>query len=97
MGVKLVAASDTTGAIYNPQGINVTELAAVKCATGSVAAFEDGRLLAMEPTESLGGKKGTRRKGEVLQLGLASWEIRGIHARLKRLLKRVDSGKITTF
>jgi glutamate dehydrogenase/leucine dehydrogenase len=38
-GVRLVAASDSRGAIYNPDGIDVAELASVKRQTGSVTAY----------------------------------------------------------
>ena len=45
-GVKLVAASDTGGTLYDPQGINVAELTAVKARAGSVTAYDGGRKLA---------------------------------------------------
>jgi glutamate dehydrogenase/leucine dehydrogenase len=44
-GVKLVAASDSQGAIYDPAGIDVAELTAVKAKSGTVAAYEPGRTL----------------------------------------------------
>ncbi|MCI0461573.1 MAG: Glu/Leu/Phe/Val dehydrogenase [Gemmataceae bacterium] len=45
MGVRLVAASDTGGAIYNPDGIPVAELARVKAASRTVAASRRGQRL----------------------------------------------------
>jgi hypothetical protein len=71
----------------------------LESALAVVAQFnnEDGRLVAVEPTEPFGWNRGTRWQAEVLQLGLTALEIRGVHTRLKRLLKRVDAGKIKTF
>jgi glutamate dehydrogenase (NAD(P)+) len=45
MGARLVAASDTTGAIYHSDGIAVEHLAAVKAKTGSVTTLERGKKL----------------------------------------------------
>jgi glutamate dehydrogenase/leucine dehydrogenase len=45
MGVRLVAASDSRGVVYNPEGIDVGELSAVKCQTGTVTAYKGGRKL----------------------------------------------------
>ena len=47
-GAVLVAASDTGGTIYDPAGIDVQELARVKEADGSVAAYGQGRKLRNE-------------------------------------------------
>jgi glutamate dehydrogenase (NAD(P)+)/glutamate dehydrogenase (NADP+) len=44
-GAKLVAASDTGGTLYDPQGIDVDELAAVKEEEGSVTAYGSGKKL----------------------------------------------------
>jgi glutamate dehydrogenase/leucine dehydrogenase len=43
MGVRLVAASDSQGAIYKPEGIDVADLAEVKKKAGTVTAFSDGQ------------------------------------------------------
>jgi glutamate dehydrogenase/leucine dehydrogenase len=45
MGVRLVAASDSQGAIYHPEGIGVADLAGVKKRAGTVAAYRGGRRL----------------------------------------------------
>jgi glutamate dehydrogenase/leucine dehydrogenase len=45
MGARLVAASDTKGAIYHREGIAVEPLAAVKARAGSVTAYERGNKL----------------------------------------------------
>ena len=45
LGAKLVAASDSRGAIFDPAGIDSTRLAAVKKKAGSVAAYEGGQKL----------------------------------------------------
>ncbi|MBI3468751.1 MAG: Glu/Leu/Phe/Val dehydrogenase [Planctomycetes bacterium] len=47
MGAKLVAASDTGGAVYDREGIPVDELSAVKARAGSVAAYSRGKKLAI--------------------------------------------------
>jgi glutamate dehydrogenase/leucine dehydrogenase len=47
MGAKLVAASDTGGAIHDPQGISVEQLSAAKSESGSVVGFSRGRRLAL--------------------------------------------------
>lgn len=44
-GARLVAASDSSGAIYDPAGIDVDELARVKAAAGSVTAYGRGQVL----------------------------------------------------
>lgn len=43
VGVKLVAASDTKGAVWDPEGIDPAELADVKQRTGTVAFYRRGR------------------------------------------------------
>jgi len=45
LGAKLVAASDTGGAVYDPQGIPVAELNQIKRKAGSVAAYEKGKRI----------------------------------------------------
>ncbi len=44
-GAKLVAASDTGGTLYDPHGIDVDELAAVKAEAGSVTDYGGGKKL----------------------------------------------------
>jgi glutamate dehydrogenase/leucine dehydrogenase len=46
LGVRLVAASDSGGAIHDPAGIDVAELTAVKREAGSVTRYGRGRVLA---------------------------------------------------
>jgi glutamate dehydrogenase/leucine dehydrogenase len=45
MGVRLVAASDSQGTIYNPEGTSVAELSGVKRQSGTVTAYRAGRKL----------------------------------------------------
>lgn len=45
MGAKLVAASDTGGAVYDPDGIDVQELTRIKREHGSVAAYGGGKKI----------------------------------------------------
>jgi len=47
MGVKLVAASDSKGAIHNPEGIDPDELEAVKWKVGTVAAYPRGKKITL--------------------------------------------------
>lgn len=44
-GVKLVAASDSKGTIYDPAGLNVRELIKIKDTTGSVINYGNGEVL----------------------------------------------------
>lgn len=44
-GVKLVAASDSEGTIYDPDGIQVAELAEAKAKSGSVQGYPKGKKL----------------------------------------------------
>lgn len=45
LGVKLVAASDSKGAVYDPDGIDVARLSAAKNKAGTVAAYERGKKI----------------------------------------------------
>lgn len=45
MGIRLVAASDSSGAIYRQEGLDVTELARIKEEKGTVLAYPDARRL----------------------------------------------------
>ncbi|MFQ5707737.1 MAG: hypothetical protein ACE5HO_09830 [bacterium] len=66
---------------------------------GVVAQFEikEGRLMPAQPTENLNPNKGVRVSKRFIQFGLTRSEIRGVSDRMRKLLKRVDSGKIKTF
>ncbi|MCE8422807.1 MAG: Glu/Leu/Phe/Val dehydrogenase [Candidatus Methanoperedens sp.] len=44
-GVKLIAASDSKGTIYDPEGLNVEELIRIKDTTGSVINYKNGEVL----------------------------------------------------
>jgi glutamate dehydrogenase/leucine dehydrogenase len=45
-GVRLIGASDSKGAIYNPEGIDVAELSAVKKQSGVVTGYRRGKQIA---------------------------------------------------
>ncbi|MEM5766147.1 MAG: Glu/Leu/Phe/Val dehydrogenase [Candidatus Aenigmatarchaeota archaeon] len=47
-GAKLVAVSDSGGAIYNPEGLDFNNLAEVKKQTGSVINYQPGKILPNE-------------------------------------------------
>ncbi len=42
MGARLIAASDSRGAVHDPEGIPAAELASVKCASRTVGAWSRG-------------------------------------------------------
>lgn len=56
--------------------------------------LQGGKFVAVPAGENLAAKKGVRRDGELLQMGLTRFEISALHRKLKKLLDRVDSGKI---
>lgn len=64
-----------------------------------LAEFEvqDGRLVAVSPTENLDPKRGVRRSETRIQFGLKESEINDVHGRLQRLLQMVERGSIKTF
>ncbi len=66
---------------------------------GIVMHFEikDGQLVRAEPTENLGPNRGVRRTDTAVQFGLTSAEINDVEGRLRRLLERVDQGRIKLF
>lgn len=68
-------------------------------ALGVLAQFEvrDRRLVRVEPTENLEPGDGIRSKGDVIQFGLTSRDIRNLYRRIERLLERVDEGKYELF
>jgi hypothetical protein len=78
------------------RGITRAEL---ERALGVIAQFEvrDGELVPVPPTENLSGGRGIRRRGEQLQIGLTTREIRDVEGRLRRLVRLVDAGRIQTF
>jgi glutamate dehydrogenase/leucine dehydrogenase len=45
LGAQLVAASDSQGTIYNPEGLNIDQLIAVKQRAGTVTQYQKGRKL----------------------------------------------------
>ncbi len=47
LGCRLVAASDSRGAVYDPEGIDVARLTALKQELGTVTAYPRGRQLAV--------------------------------------------------
>ena len=59
--------------------------------------LQDGRWIAATPGENLGAARGVRASKETVQLGLTKSEVGQVWRQLQRLLKDVDSGKITTF
>lgn len=45
LGVKLVAASDTRGTVYDPQGLDIEKLTQTKQRTGTVSSYAGGRKM----------------------------------------------------
>ncbi|MGH7445556.1 MAG: hypothetical protein ACREKM_11790 [Longimicrobiales bacterium] len=66
---------------------------------GVLATFEvrDGMLLPVAPNGNLSAGNGVRRRDGAVQLGLTRSEINDVYNRLRRLLERIDAGRITTF
>lgn len=66
---------------------------------GVIAQFEvrNGELVTVEPGENLGPRRGVRNTKGVIQFGLTRFEINDIETRIRRLLERVDEGKLPTF
>lgn len=57
----------------------------------------DRRLVAESLGENMNPSRGVRVKGDLIQLGLSSREIKDIAQRMRRIVHLVDSGKVTTF
>jgi hypothetical protein len=66
-------------------------------ALGVLAEYEvrDGRLVAVPPGENIDHRRGVRRRGDRIQLGLTRVEIDGVASRLRNLLNQVERGRIT--
>ena len=66
---------------------------------GVVLQFEvrDNQLVPVAPTENLSTGRGVRRNDNIVQFGLTNAEIGDVWDRLKNVLSRVDSGRITVF
>lgn len=64
-----------------------------------IAEFEvrDGLLWPRTPTENINDGRGVRTRDGVVQFGLTRGEIRDVAQRIRRLLERVDEGRIQTF
>jgi hypothetical protein len=58
--------------------------------------LQDDRWVAEEPGENLGASRGVRVSRGTVQLGLTRSEIGGVWRQLRRLLDRVDNGKVRT-
>jgi hypothetical protein len=59
--------------------------------------LQDGAWVPTTPGTNLSPRRGVRRDGDALQMGLTKLEIQSIQRLLDRLLERVDRGEITTF
>ncbi len=55
------------------------------------------QLVAVAPTEPLDRNRGMRNRDDVVQLGLTKHEIGHIWDRMRKVLKKVDDGKVTLF
>jgi hypothetical protein len=68
-------------------------------ALGTVAQFEikDRRMVPVPPTANMGPTSGVRNRDNIVQFGLTEREIKEMHQRLRRLVGRVDDGKLQTF
>jgi hypothetical protein len=59
--------------------------------------LRDGHYVPVPNGPNLAPRRGVRRSGEQLQMGLTRMEIQSIQRLLAKLLQRVDAGEITTF
>lgn len=57
--------------------------------------LQDGSYVPVQPGPNLSPRRGVRRSGDQLQMGLTAMEIQTLQRRLARLLQRVDRGEIT--
>lgn len=55
------------------------------------------RLVSQSPGENVNPSRGVRLKGDLIQLGLSTREIKEIAQRMRRILNLVDAGKVKTF
>jgi hypothetical protein len=68
-------------------------------ALGVLVQFEirNGELFPVEPTANIRDNRGVRNVDGIVQLGLTRAEIEDVHNRLRRVLERIDAGRITVF
>lgn len=68
-------------------------------ALGVIVHFDiqDGQLVRAEPAGNLRDGRGVRRTDAAIQFGLTRAEIGDVEGRLRRVLQRVDEGKIEVF
>ena len=59
--------------------------------------LEDGRYIAVSPTENLEPSRGVRRRDGSIQMGLTRSEIEDVWRRTQRLLRMIDNEKIATY
>lgn len=57
--------------------------------------LEGERFVPVAPGPNMASRRGVRRNGADLQMGLTSREIDAVHWQIGRLLKRIDAGEIT--
>jgi hypothetical protein len=71
----------------------------LRSALGVLVQFEvrDGQLVRVEPTENFSDGRGVRRSDNLVQFGLTRAEIGDVWNRIRGVLGRVDSGRITVF
>jgi len=71
----------------------------LQAALGVLVQFEvqEGELVMVEPGAPLSTSRGVRESGGVVQFGLTNPEIRDVWNRMRNVLNRVDSGRITVF
>jgi hypothetical protein len=58
--------------------------------------LQDGLYVAVPPGPNLSPRRGVRRQGDLLQMGLTRMEIQSIQRLLERLLQRVEAGELQT-
>lgn len=109
-GVAFASGESDRGELWKVMRVNrlpadtVARLRAVTPATldsklGVLAQWQlrDGRYAVVPPGPNLSPRRGVRRTGDQLQMGLTRMEIQSVQRLLEKLLQRVDSGEITTY
>jgi hypothetical protein len=109
-GVAFASADSDRGQLWRQMRVNrlpadtVARLREITPATlesklGVLAQWQlrDGRYVVVPPGPNLAPRRGVRRAGDQLQMGLTRMEIQALLRLVDRLLQRIDTGEITTY
>jgi hypothetical protein len=85
------------GAIERLRALTEEDVTHLLATVAEFRVRDSGALAPVEPGPTLDGNTGVRHMGDVIQLGLTSWEIRGVWRRIQALLNDVDRGRYEVF